>query len=212
MRWRAAKRPPGQGPTFGSLGRDDGYYRWGSMEGAIEPWGIFCTRMKSDIITWTPQGTDELYCVRPGTFSGFLMLFSTRNGEPLAIMNDGILHHLRVAAGAALGVRYLARENASVVGGTITKTLHGKDEDTFYLEYASALKWGGHRRHIYLQTNAKDKETLKRYRAVGVDGHHANMEVWDRKLFEWINPGKNRRVGWDNWVRRRAWTRPSAKG
>ncbi len=26
------------------------------------------------------------------------------------------------------------------------------------------------------------------------------MEVWDRKLFEWINPGKNRRVGWDNWV------------
>ena len=27
-----------------------------------------------------------------------------------------------------------------------------------------------------------------------------NMEVWDRKLFEWINPGKNRRVGWDNWV------------
>src|SRR5204862_4578967 len=40
----------------------------------------------------------------------------TRNGEPLAMMNDGILHHLRVAAGAALGVRYLARENASVVG------------------------------------------------------------------------------------------------
>ena len=97
-------------------GRDDGYYRWGSMEGAIEPWGIFCSRMKSDIVTWTAQGTDELHCVQPGTFSGFIMIFSTRNGEPLAIMNDGILHHLRVAAGAALGVRYLARENASVVG------------------------------------------------------------------------------------------------
>jgi len=74
------------------------------------------TRMKSDIVTWTAQGTDKLHCVRPGTFSGFLMLFSTRNGEPLAIMNDGILHHLRVAAGAALGVKYLAREDASVVG------------------------------------------------------------------------------------------------
>lgn len=97
-------------------GRDDGYYRWGSMEGAIEPWGVFCTRMKSDVVTWTPQGTDELHCVEPGTFSGFLMLFSTRNGEPLAMMNDGILHHLRVAAGAALGVRYLAREDASVIG------------------------------------------------------------------------------------------------
>ena len=44
------------------------------------------------------------------------MIFSTRNGEPLAMMNDGILHHVRVAAGAALGVRYLAREDASVVG------------------------------------------------------------------------------------------------
>jgi ornithine cyclodeaminase/alanine dehydrogenase-like protein (mu-crystallin family) len=113
-RGEAASRP--RTDVWVPCGRDDGYYRWGSMEGAIEPWGIFCTRMKSDIITWTPEGTDELHCVQPGTFSGFLMLFSTRNGEPLAMMNDGILHHLRVAAGAALGVRYLARENASVVG------------------------------------------------------------------------------------------------
>ncbi|MBI4522450.1 MAG: ornithine cyclodeaminase family protein [Deltaproteobacteria bacterium] len=97
-------------------GRSDGYYRWGSMEGAVEPMGIFVTRMKSDIVTWTKEGTDELHCVRPGTFSGFLMAFSTRNGEPLAIMNDGVLHHLRVAAGAALGMQYLAREDVSVVG------------------------------------------------------------------------------------------------
>jgi hypothetical protein len=88
-----------------------------------------------------------------------------------------------------------------ITGGTILKTLHGKDEDTFYLEYASALKWGGRRRYINLQTNAKDKEAMKRYRAAGVDCHHANMEVWDRKLFDWINPGKSRRVGWDNWVK-----------
>ena len=88
-----------------------------------------------------------------------------------------------------------------ITGGTILKTLHGKDEDTFYLEYASGLKWGGRRRHVYLQTNAKDKQTLKRYRAAGVDGHHANMEVWDKRLFEWINPGKTRRVGWDHWVK-----------
>ncbi|MFQ5851679.1 MAG: radical SAM protein [Candidatus Binatia bacterium] len=88
-----------------------------------------------------------------------------------------------------------------ITGGTILKTLHGKDEDTFFLEYASALKWRGHRRYVNLQTNAKDKETLKRYRAAGVDCHHANMEVWDKRLFEWINPGKTRRVGWENWVK-----------
>lgn len=27
------------------------------------------------------------------------------------------------------------------------------------------------------------------------------MEVWDRSLFEWINPGKARKIGWENWVR-----------
>jgi len=111
---RALSRP--RTDVWVPCGRSDGYYRWGSMEGAIEPWGVFVTRMKSDIVTWTAEGTDELHCVQPGIFSGFLLMFSTRNGEPLAIMNDGILHHLRVAAGAALGVKYLARDDSSVVG------------------------------------------------------------------------------------------------
>jgi hypothetical protein len=88
-----------------------------------------------------------------------------------------------------------------ITGGTILKTLHGKDELAFYSEYASALKWGGRRRFVNLQTNGQDKETMKRYRAAGVDCHHSNMEVWDKRLFEWINPGKNRRVGWDGWVK-----------
>ncbi len=113
-RQRAISRP--RTDVWVPCGRVDGYYRWGSMEGAIEPWGVFVSRMKSDIVTWTKEGTDELHCVEPGTFSGFLIAFSTRNGEPLAMMNDGVLHHLRVAAGAALGVKYLAREGASVVG------------------------------------------------------------------------------------------------
>ena len=89
----------------------------------------------------------------------------------------------------------------AISGGTITGKLKGKDEDKFYLEYVAALKWSGKRRHIYLQTNAKDKETMKRYRAAGVDDHCANIEVWDKRLFEWINPGKAKRIGWDQWVR-----------
>ncbi len=89
-----------------------------------------------------------------------------------------------------------------VTGGSITSQLNGKTEDDFYMEYVEALKWGGPRRKIKLQTNAKDKETLKRYRACGVDCHDANMEVWDRRLFEWICPGKAQRVGYDEWIRR----------
>jgi hypothetical protein len=42
---------------------------------------------------------------------------------------------------------------------------------------------------------------VQRYKDAGADHIHFNMEVWDKKLFPWINPGKAERVGWDNWVR-----------
>jgi alanine dehydrogenase len=98
--------------------RADGYFRWGSMEGAND--GYFAIRMKSDIITW-PQDengnwTEEKYCREPGTYCGVIFLVSTRNAEPLAFINDGVLQHMRVGGGAGLGVKYLAREDTHVVG------------------------------------------------------------------------------------------------
>jgi alanine dehydrogenase len=87
------------------------------MEGASDDY--FAIRMKSDIVTWPKDAagnwTEEKYCVAPGTFCGVILLVSTRNGEPLAFINDGVLQHMRVGAGAALGVKYLAREDAHVV-------------------------------------------------------------------------------------------------
>ena len=66
--------------------REDGYYRWGTMEGAND--GIFAIRMKSDVITWPRDASgarrENKYCVRPGLYCGLIMLFSTGNGEPLA--------------------------------------------------------------------------------------------------------------------------------
>lgn len=44
------------------------------------------------------------------------MLFSTDNGEPLAFINDGLLQHMRVGAGGGIGVKHLARKDASRVG------------------------------------------------------------------------------------------------
>ena len=44
------------------------------------------------------------------------MVFSTRNGEPLAIINDGIIQHMRVGGCAGLGAKYLSREDSSVIG------------------------------------------------------------------------------------------------
>ena len=98
--------------------RDDGYFRWGTMEGAND--GYFAIRMKSDIIYWPTEEsgnwTEEKYCREPGTFCGLILLISTKNAEPLSFINDGILQHYRVGGGAGIGVKYLSREDSHVVG------------------------------------------------------------------------------------------------
>jgi alanine dehydrogenase len=94
----------------------DAFFRWGSMEGVCRTYGTFAIRMKSDMVRWPEGANEEKYCIEPGTFCGLVMLFSTNNGEPLAIINDGVIQHMRVGGGAGLGVKYLAREDAEVVG------------------------------------------------------------------------------------------------
>ncbi|MFQ5541395.1 MAG: ornithine cyclodeaminase family protein [Candidatus Binatia bacterium] len=93
-------------------------YQWGTMEGGSVS-GYFAIRMKSDVITEQEyQGvrTQEKYCVQPGRFCGLILLINTDNGEPLALINDGYLQHMRVGADSGIGVKYMAREDAKVVG------------------------------------------------------------------------------------------------
>ncbi|MBI4526759.1 MAG: ornithine cyclodeaminase family protein [Deltaproteobacteria bacterium] len=95
------------------------YYRWGTMEGASRKLGVVAIRMKSDILVWEKHGdleTEEKYCIRPGTYFGLIFLLSVRNGEPLALINDGYLQHMRVGACAGLGAKYLSRNNSKVLG------------------------------------------------------------------------------------------------
>jgi ornithine cyclodeaminase/alanine dehydrogenase-like protein (mu-crystallin family) len=44
-----------------------------------------------------------------------VLLFSVETGEPLAIMPDGIIQQMRVSITSALGVRYLARADSSML-------------------------------------------------------------------------------------------------
>jgi len=93
-------------------------YQWGTMEGGSTA-GYFAIRMKSDVIYEQEyQGaiTQEKYCVRPGRFCGLILLNSIQNGEPLALINDGYLQHMRVGADSGIGTKYMAREDAEVVG------------------------------------------------------------------------------------------------
>ncbi|MFM1815076.1 MAG: hypothetical protein RLZ98_1771 [Pseudomonadota bacterium] len=96
----------------------DKTYQWGTMEGGSTR-GYFAIRMKSDVLVQENRGgipTEDKYCVRPGRWCGLIFLTSIENGEPLAIINDGVLQHMRVGADGGIGVKYMARKNAEVIG------------------------------------------------------------------------------------------------
>lgn len=93
-------------------------YQFGSMEGGATT-GYFAVRMKSDIIYETEYNgviTQEKYCTKPGLYCGVIYLTSTENAEPLALINDGVLQHMRVGADGGIGVKYMSRQDAEVVG------------------------------------------------------------------------------------------------
>jgi alanine dehydrogenase len=97
---------------------DGKIYQWGTMEGGSQS-GYFAIRMKSDVIfeqEYNGAITQEKYCSRPGLFCGLILLTSIRNGEPLAFINDGVLQHKRVGADGGIGVKYMSRPDAKVVG------------------------------------------------------------------------------------------------
>jgi alanine dehydrogenase len=99
--------------------RPESYYRWAVMTGGARRDRVVVARMLSDIVSWPGdrgQQRENKHCIQPGTYFGMLIMFSARDGMPVAFINDGFLQHMRVAGGAGLGVKYLARENSRVVG------------------------------------------------------------------------------------------------
>jgi alanine dehydrogenase len=101
-------------------GRDDALYSLKSMDGVIPKLGVGAVRINSDIVTWPKKGNNirrEKVPAAPGNrYVGLVLLFSTENGEPLAIFPDGVMQRMRVGAANGLGVKYLARKDAKSVG------------------------------------------------------------------------------------------------
>jgi len=94
------------------------FYQWGTMEGGSTG-GYFAIRMKSDIVyerEYEGVRTQEKYCVRPGRYCGLVFLTDVETGAPLAIINDGHLQHLRVAADSAIGADLMARKDCRTLG------------------------------------------------------------------------------------------------
>lgn len=99
----------------------DERFVFGVMEGAVETSGYFAIRLKLDVTYQhedpeTGAKTHEKYCMEPGRYSGLILLVDTNTAEPLAILNDGVVQHLRVAATNVIAARYMARPDARVMG------------------------------------------------------------------------------------------------
>jgi alanine dehydrogenase len=100
--------------------RPDALYALKSMDGVIPKLGIGAVRINSDIVTFPKRGNnirrEKLPAAPNGRYCGLVLLFSTENGEPLAILPDGVMQRMRVGAANGLGVKYLARKDSRTVG------------------------------------------------------------------------------------------------
>lgn len=104
-------RAPGATPGDGGP-----VHRLGTMAGASRALDLAVVRIKSDVVTWSPAGREEKYAGRPGRYAGIVLAFRLSDGAPVAILQDGLLQHLRVGAAAALGTAALAPAATPDVG------------------------------------------------------------------------------------------------
>jgi len=95
-------------------------YRFKSQEGGGAGAGVWALRITSDMAGFSytagvkrrrilPVASGERWC-------GLVMLFDLERLEPLAIMPDGVIQKMRVAAMSAVGAKYLAPSHPRVLG------------------------------------------------------------------------------------------------
>ena len=119
-----------------------------------------------------------------------LLTETNERAAELAIINSvqqGLAERARLAVGTLArdgvdGVEHVDEvaglEPVALVDCSPMRILVVEDEDTVRTLTANVLKNAGYK--IY----------------------HPNFEVWDRELFSWICPGKERYVGRDEWMKR----------
>jgi hypothetical protein len=90
-----------------------------------------------------------------------------------------------------------------VSGGTILGKYQGQSELEYYVTRLNAIR---KKLQTWIPTCVQiapyDDEGLKRLRDTGFCSLEPNIEVWDKKLFRWICPGKDKHIGYDEWIKR----------
>lgn len=90
-----------------------------------------------------------------------------------------------------------------ISGGTILGKYRGQTELEFYITRLNALR---DKLQVWIPTTVQiapyEDEGWKRLRETGFGSVEPNIEVWDKRLFQWICPGKNKFIGHDEWIKR----------
>ncbi len=182
--------------------RENGYYNFGLIHGAVEPMGVAALRIKSDSFTQTgPTSYGDKHAGLEGQYCGLVLLCNTTNGLPLAILNDGHIQHMRVAAVAAVAAKYMAREDSESLcilgsGGMAhyhaealcavrpIKTIdvyspNQKHRETFAREIGARLK-------IEVRAHARPEDAVKGNDIVACCTNSNRQAVL---LGDWIEPG-----------------------
>jgi ornithine cyclodeaminase/alanine dehydrogenase-like protein (mu-crystallin family) len=95
-------------------------YEFKTMVGILPKSGVAALRMSSTLnhrpIRYGVERAERLYLAPGAGTVGLIQLYSVETGEPLAFMPDGVIQGMRVGASFGLAAKYLARQDASVMG------------------------------------------------------------------------------------------------
>src|ERR1700742_70725 len=95
-------------------------YRFKSQEGGGVGSGVWALRITSDMAGFSFTNGVKRRRILPvatgNTWCGLVILFDLEKLEPVAIMPDGVIQKMRVAAMSAVGAKYLAPERPRTLG------------------------------------------------------------------------------------------------
>ena len=89
-------------------------YFFNCIPGMLPSRGVMAIRIDSAVRQFSQDRANLRYV--NDRYSGWVVLFSIRTGEPLALLHDFSLSGIRVGATTAIAVKYMARKDAKRIG------------------------------------------------------------------------------------------------
>lgn len=90
-----------------------------------------------------------------------------------------------------------------ITGGSILGTYRGQTELDYFCSRLNTIR---EKLQTWIPTTvqvaAQNEDGWRRLHDTGVGSVQPNIEVWDKRLFQWICPGKDKFVGYDEWIKR----------